>query len=68
MQQQRAKAIVLVPDWRMHWHSKATAMAKEVILFEGPGPFFRRLRDGQWQTVEKFVFRPKLLVVDMSSW
>ena len=68
MQQQRAKAIVLVPDWRMHWHSKAIAMAKEVILFEGHGPFFRRLRDGQWQTVEKFVFRPKLLVIDKSGW
>ena len=66
VQQQRARAIVLVPDWRMHWHSRATAMAQEIILFEGPGPFFRRLRDGQWQTVEKFVFRPKLLIIDES--
>lgn len=64
VQQQKAKAVVLVPDWRMHWHSKAVDMAREVILLEGPGPFFRRLRDGQWQTIESFVFRPKLLILD----
>ena len=57
---------MLVPDWRMHWHSNAVSMAKEVIPLRGPGPFFRRLRDGEWQTVQKFVFRPKLLVLDES--
>ena len=66
VRQQGARAVVLVPDWRMHWHSNAVSMAKEVIPLTGPGPFFRRLRDGEWQTVQKFVFRPKLLVLDES--
>ena len=64
--QQRARAVLLVPDWRMHWHTRAVELATAVIPFQGDGPFFRRLRDGEWQEVERFVFRPKLLVVDAS--
>ena len=64
--QQRARAVLLVPDWRMHWHTRAVELATAVIPFQGDGPFFRRLRDGEWQEVERFVFRPKLLVIDAS--
>ena len=65
--QQQARAVVLVPEWRMHWYTTAMRVATSVVPITGPGPFFRRLRDGQWQEVEKFVFRPLLLVVDASG-
>ena len=39
----------------------------EVVSAPGGGPFFRRMRDGQWQVVEAFVFRPLLLIIDASS-
>ena len=65
--QQQARAVVLVPEWRMHWYTTAMRVATSVVPITGQGPFFRRLRDGQWQEVEKFVFRPLLLVVDASG-
>ena len=67
VQQQHARAVLLVPDWRMHWHAKAMRTAREVVAAPGGGPFFRRMRDGQWQVVEAFVFRPLLLIIDASS-
>ena len=42
-------------------------LAGSVIPITGPGPFFRRLRDGQWQEVDSFVFRPLLLIIDASA-
>ena len=65
--QQRARAVVLVPDWRMYWYGSAMKLAGSVIPITGPGPFFRRLRDGQWQEVDSFVFRPLLLIIDASA-
>ena len=65
--QQRARAVVLVPDWRMYWYGRAMKLAGSVIPITGPGPFFRRLRDGQWQEVDSFVCRPLLLIIDASA-
>ena len=62
--EQRARVVLLVPDWKMVWYARATQQAWEVLPLEGEGPFFRRLRDGEWQEVEKFLFKPLLLIVD----
>jgi hypothetical protein len=67
LREQRARAVVLVPDWKMHWFASATHAAKRVLPLEGQGPFFRRLRDGEWETVHSFLFRPLLLLVDWSG-
>ena len=53
-----------MPDWKMVWYARAMQAAHEVIALEGEGPFFRRLQDGQWQNVDKFLFRPLVLIVD----
>ena len=62
--QQHARAVVLVPEWRMYWYTTAMRVATSVVPIPGSGPFFRRLRDGQWQEVGSFVFRPLLLIID----
>ena len=74
LREQRARAVLLVPDWQQHWsalaqqmaHSKPGARAQGVIRLDGDQPFFRCRRNGQWQEVEKFLFQPLLLLIDCS--
>ena len=66
VKEQRARAVILVPDWQQHWSGAASRAATEVVRLPGDEPFFRCLRDGQWHDVTSFLFRPKLLLVDGS--
>ena len=66
LREQRARAVVLIPDWKMHWFAAAVSAAHTTIAFEGDGPFFQRRRDQEWQSVDRFLFRPLLLVIDGS--
>ena len=74
LREQRARAVLLVPDWQQHWsalaqqmaHRKPGTRAQGVIRLDGDQPFFRCRRNGQWQEVEKFLFQPLLLIIDCS--
>ena len=66
VREQRARVVMLIPDWKMHWFAAVVSAAQETIYFEGDEPFFRRRRDEQWQSVHRFLFRPMLVVIDAS--
>jgi len=46
VREQRARVVLVVPDWKQAWFAPLMNAAWVVAPFEGDDPFFRRLRNG----------------------
>ena len=67
VRQQGAWACMLIPDWCREWYPAIMREAVWVWPLAGAGPFFRRLRGGEWQPVEQNLFRPLIVLLDFRS-
>ena len=67
LRQQRARACILVPDWCREWYPAVISEASWLWVEDGPGPFFQRQREGQWQDVVQNLFKPLIVFLDFTT-
>ena len=64
--QQRCWAVVVAPHWVRMWYPALLSSASLALDFPGEG-HFERLQGGEWQLVERRLFRPVAFVFAQAS-